>query len=152
MDIAVKIKPDILIINIDRGRGGDIDEAVKMYDEYAKEHNLNYHRVKTPKEIFEIYIEAGSIENLSRKDLRVNLLRGIKTARELFNIDCEITGLRAEESVGRSHLNRFGTFHYSETEKIYKCKPVLHWKGDEIWAYSRQQSSIYIVVRQGSRI
>ena len=78
VDIAVKIKPDILIINIDRGRGGDIDEAVKMYDEYAKEHNLNYHRVKTPKEIFEIYREAGSIENLSRKDLRANLLRGLK--------------------------------------------------------------------------
>lgn len=135
LDIAAKIKPDILIINIDRGKGGDIEEAVKMYDEYAKERNLNYHRVKTPKEIFEIYKEAGSIEKLSRKNIRANLLRGIKKAREIYNIDCEIIGLRAEESRGRSYLNRYGTFHYSENEKIYKCKPVLHWKDDEIWAH-----------------
>lgn len=135
LDIARRIKPDILVINIDRGEGGDLDEAVQMYEEFARENNLNYHRVKTPKEIFEIYQEAGSIHNLTHKNLRKNLEVGIKIANEMFNIDCPIIGLRAEESAERMHLLKYGTFHYDKTEKIYKCKPVLHWKGDEIWAY-----------------
>ena len=64
-DIATRIKSDILIINIDRGRGGDLDEAVEMYDKYAKEQGWNYHRIKAPREIFEIYQEAGGAGKLN---------------------------------------------------------------------------------------
>lgn len=135
MDIARQIKPDILIINIDRGQGGDLEEAVKMYEDYAREYGLNYHRVKTPKEILEIYREAGSILNVNRNRLKKNLMAGIKTAREKFNIDCEITGLRAEESMGRSYLRRHSAFHYSQADREWKCKPVLNWTGEDIWAY-----------------
>lgn len=135
VDIARRIKPDILVINIDRGEGGDLQEAINMYDEYAKEYNLNYHRIKTPKEIFEIYKKAGSITKLCRNDLKKNLIAGSKIAREQFNIDCEITGLRIEESNARSYLKRFGTIFVSKTDKILKCMPVLYWTGQEIWAY-----------------
>lgn len=135
VDIARQIKPDILVINIDRGRGGDTEEAVSMYEKYAEKYGLNYHRVKTPREVLQIYHEAGSVFNVQRKEIKDNLIAGIKAARKRFNLDCEITGLRAEESSGRGYLRKHGTFHYSENEKIYKCKPVLNWKGDEIWAY-----------------
>jgi phosphoadenosine phosphosulfate reductase len=133
--MASRIKPDILVINIDRGKGGDLQEAVQYGEEFAQKYNLNYHRVKTPKEIFEIYKEAGSIYNLEIKTITNNLLKGIKTAREQFDINCEINGLRAQESYGRSFLRKYGTFHYSENEKIYKCKPVLYWAHGYIWAY-----------------
>lgn len=135
LDIARRIKPDILVINIDRGEGGDIQEAVKMYDDFARETKLNYHRVRTPKEIFEVYQEAGSVLNLTHGILRKNLMAGVRIAQKRFNIDCQIIGLRAEESSERMHLLRHGTFHYAKTDKVYKCKPVLHWKGDEIWAH-----------------
>src|SRR5690606_3188057 len=42
VDIATKIKPDILIINIDRGKGGDLEEALEMYGKYAKQQGWNY--------------------------------------------------------------------------------------------------------------
>lgn len=135
LDIARRIKPDILVINYDRGDGGDLEEAVELYGRYAQENGINYRRVKTPKEILEIYREAGSIERLNRNDLLKNLMAGVRRARKLFGLDCEITGLRSEESWGRGYLNRYGVFHYSATDKIFKCKPVVHWKGDEIWAY-----------------
>lgn len=135
LDIARRLNPDILVINIDRGEGGDLQEAVELYEEYAQKHNLNYHRVKAPKEILEIYREAGSLDNLERNDLKKNLLAGVKKAREKYDIDCEIMGLRTEESRGRGFLRKYGMFHYSEPEGIYKCKPVLYWSGKQIWAY-----------------
>ncbi|MFZ3132843.1 MAG: phosphoadenosine phosphosulfate reductase family protein [Desulfosporosinus sp.] len=135
LDIARQIKPDILVINIDRGRGGDTEEAVGMYADYAKQYGLNYHRVKTPREVLQIYREAGSIYNVQRKEIKANLIAGTKTARKTFAIDCEILGLRTEESNERQWLHKYGTLHYSESEKRYKCNPVLNWKGEEIWAY-----------------
>lgn len=144
LDIARQIKPDILVINIDRGEGGDLNEAVEMYGRFASEHSLNYHRVKTPKEIFEIYREAGCIENLDFKKLTQNLMAGVKTAQKIFDIDCQILGLRAEESRERMHLLKYGVFHYAQAEKLYKCKPVLHWKGDEVWAYIISRDLPYI--------
>jgi 3'-phosphoadenosine 5'-phosphosulfate sulfotransferase (PAPS reductase)/FAD synthetase len=144
VDIARRIKSDILIINIDRGEGGDLQEAVDLYDKYAKKYNLNYHRVKTPKEILEIYRDADSLYDLRKKDLKNNLIKGIKKARNKFDIECEIMGLRAEESKNRNYLRIYGTLHYSKNEKIYKCKPVLHWTGREIWAYIVDNDVPYI--------
>lgn len=133
VDIARKIKPDILIINVDRGDGGDVPEAIPTFFQYLE--TANFHRVNTPKTIFQIYEEGKGIENVNRKMLKNNLLLGIKKAKEMFGIDCQITGLRTEESKGRLYLNKYGNFHYSETNNVYLCKPVLHWSGDEIWAY-----------------
>lgn len=135
LDIARRIEPDILVINIDRGAGGDLQEIVDLYEAYAAQHGLNYHRVRTPREILEIYREAGTIANVTRENLKANLMAGIRTAKETFGIDCQIMGLRAEESRGRGYLRQYGTFHYSEEQKTWLCKPVLHWQGDEIWAY-----------------
>jgi len=135
LDIARRIKSDILVINIDRGAGGDLQEAVDLYNDYAQQHGLNYHRVRTPREILDIYRETGNISSVSRSVLKANLLSGAKAADEQFGVDCKIMGLRAEESRGRTYLRRFGTFHYSERQGRYLCKPVLHWRGDEIWAY-----------------
>ena len=144
VDIATKIKPDILIINIDRGKGGDLEEAVEMYDKYAKQQGWNYHRVKTPRELLDIYKEAGSITKVSREKNRANLLKGILAARKQFSIDCEITGLRTEEATGRGYLRRFGTFHFSKAENIWKCKPVLHWTGEDVWAYIISRNLPYL--------
>jgi phosphoadenosine phosphosulfate reductase len=144
MDIARKIKPDILIVNIDRGEGGDLKEAVKLYDEFAGEYNLNYHRVKAPKSIIEIYKEFDNLNDYKHGTVKNNLLAGFKKARDKFNYDCEITGLRADESRERSYLRKYGTFHYSENEKIYKCKPVVYWSGAEIWAYIISNNLPYI--------
>jgi len=135
VDIATRIKPDILIINIDRGRGGDLDEAVEIYDTYAREQRWNYHRIKAPREIFEIYQEAGGVNKLKRGVIKKNLVAGFKTAREQLKYDCEITGLRANENNERQYLRKYGTFHYSTAEKTWKCKPVLYWSGDDIWTY-----------------
>ncbi len=133
VDIARKLKPDILIINIDRGDGGDVPEVLDTFGVYLQ--NANFHRIKTPRSILQIYEESGGVEKVGRINLKKNLLAGIKQARALFNIDCSIMGLRTQESKGRSYLNQYGTFHYSETEKIYLCKPVLNWGYEEIWAY-----------------
>ena len=56
-------------------------------------------------------------------------------AREQLKFDCEITGLRADENNERQYLRKYGTLHYSTAEAIWKCKPVLHWSGDDIWTY-----------------
>lgn len=135
VDIARRIKPDILIVNIDRGQGGDLDEAVEMYDRVAKEQGWNYHRVKTPREIFEIYREVGNLCNLKPGTNTKNLIAGAKLARKQLGVDCDISGLRIEESRGRSHLRRFGPFHYAKTDEVWKCKPVLYWSGADVWAY-----------------
>jgi len=135
VDIARQIKPDILIINIDRGQGGDLEEAVEMYDNYAQKYKLNYHRVKTPKEIFEIYREAGGLSNIKREILKNNLMAGIKKAINEFDIDCLIFGLRGEESLGRKYSGKYGLFYFSKTEEIWKCRPVFGWKGEDVWAY-----------------
>lgn len=144
LDIARKIKSDILIINIDRGEGGDLPSAVEMYRKFAENQNLNYHRVKTPKSVFQIYEEAGSIFDVEKDDMKQNLLSGIRKAIDIFNIDCSIVGLRAEESSGRKYLRKYGTFHYSETEQIYKCKPILNWTGRQIWAYIMSENLPYL--------
>lgn len=134
-DIAHDIEPSVLIVNIDRGEGGDLEEAVVLYDQYAKRAGWNYHRVKTPRSIFQIYHEAGGINSVERTELKKNLLAGVKRAREEYQIACDVVGLRTEESHGRAWLSRYGLYHYSENEEHWFCKPVLNWSGAEIWAY-----------------
>jgi 3'-phosphoadenosine 5'-phosphosulfate sulfotransferase (PAPS reductase)/FAD synthetase len=140
VDLARKIAPDILILNIDRGEGGDIQEAIDIYSKFAYAHNLNFHRVKTPRSIMQIYREAGGINVVEKKEITVNLMRGFVIANKRFKIDCAIMGLRAEESNGRKQLLKYGTFHevkqkYRDDKIKYKCKPVLNWRGEDIWAY-----------------
>lgn len=145
VDIARQIDPDILILNIDRGEGGDIQEAVDIYDRYAEGHRLNYHRVKTPRSVMQIYRDAGGINEVEKMEITSNLIRGFTTANKRFEVDCSIMGLRTEESTGRSHLRKYGTFHRTKTGKMpYKCKPVLNWRGEEIWAYIVSNDLPYI--------
>jgi len=145
VDIARQIDPDILVLNIDRGEGGDVREAIDMYDQDVEEHCLNYHRVSTPRSIMQIYREAGGINEVDKMEITSNLIRGFMIANKWFSVDCSIMGLRTEESTGRSHLRKFGTFHKTKSEKIpYKCKPVLNWTGSEIWGYIVSNDLPYI--------
>lgn len=135
MEIALKIKPDILVINIDRGFGGDVPEVAEMYQRYANERGINYHRVPATKSVLDLCIEAGSVDKLSGDMMKTNLMEAVEIARKKFNVDCFITGLRAEENKRRSYIRRLGTVHFSKSDNILRCNPVLNWMGEDIWAY-----------------
>lgn len=145
MDIALRVDPNILVINIDRGEGGDITEAIKMYVEYTAKCRINFHRVKTPRTIMQIYRDAGGINVVEKAEVTMNLIRGFELANKQFSIDCSIMGLRREESKIRSYLRKYGTFHKTKSGTTpYKCKPVLNWSGKEIWAYIVSNDLPYI--------
>jgi 3'-phosphoadenosine 5'-phosphosulfate sulfotransferase (PAPS reductase)/FAD synthetase len=135
MDIARQIKPDILIINIDRGFGGDVPDAMDTYKSYFSKNNINFKRVKTPQSIFEIYTEAGSLHKINKERVKRNLILGIKKAIMEYRIDCSIIGLRAQESIGRNKLKSRGNFYYTKSDGVFHCCPVLNWSSDQIWAY-----------------
>ena len=144
VDIATQIKPDILIVNIDRGKGGDLEEAVEMYDKYAKQQGWNYHRVKTPREVFEIYKEAGGVTKLKRGVVNKNLLAGAGRAIKQFNIDCQVLGIRTEESKGRRYSAKHGALFVPKASTVYKCRPILHWTGADVWAYIVSRNLPYL--------
>ncbi len=135
MDITRRIKPDILVINVDRGFGGDVPEAVDTFKEYLDKNNVNLKRVKTPKTLFELYHQMGNLRNYKKSIVTNNLLAGIKKAVSENGIDCSIIGLRADESIGRRHLKSKGFFYFVESEQIFHCCPILNWTSGQVWAY-----------------
>jgi len=52
--------------------------------------------------------------------------------RALAGKRCWITGIRAEQSTGRSRLS---TFTHDEERGVLKCQPLLHWSSDDVRRY-----------------
>jgi len=135
MDMARRIKPDILVINIDRGYGGDVPDALSTYSEYFFKNKINFRQVRTPQSIFEIYHEMGDLHKINKDRVKQNLIAGVKKAIVEYNIDCSIIGLRSQESTGRSKLKNKGNFYYTKSDGVFHCCPVLNWTWEQIWAY-----------------
>ena len=144
MDIARRINQNILVINIDRGYGGDVPDALSTYNDYFTRYNINFKQVKTPMSIFEIYHKAGDLHKINKDRVKRNLMAGIKKAQLEYDIDCSIIGLRTQESNGRAKLKSKGCFYYTKSDGIFHCCPVLNWTYEHIWAYILSNNLPYL--------
>lgn len=135
MDIILKIKPDIRVVWVDRGEGGDLPDTYKLIDYYKKERNMNLIHLKTPHSLFELFNMYPIDEIASKRLITKQLKETFNKYTKKSNTDGIIWGLRAEESKGRRHYAMtYGAIRKDKNGVLW-CSPVLYWKSYEIWAY-----------------
>jgi len=131
MFLCLSINPNIPIVWVDRGAGGDTPETYTLAQHYS--HKYTVVQVKTPKSILDLH-QLYSIEYLEKHKMITKMLkRTFDTVSK--NYDGFFWGLRAQESSGRRMFSRcYGTI-FERVSNIGTCSPVLYWSARDIWAY-----------------
>lgn len=78
-----------------------------------------------------------SVEN--RKEC-CNIRKVVPLNRALQGVKVWITGLRAEQSENRQHLD---TIEWDEQRQLYKYNPLIHWTYDQMIGYINENSIPY---------
>lgn len=133
---------DIKVATLDTGRlfpqtydvlSNTIIRYNKRIDIYFPEYEA-VEKLVTEKGPFSFY---QSVEN--RKEC-CNIRKIIPLKRALRGIECWISGIRADQSETRNHMD---WIEYDESKKLFKYYPLFHWSYDEVKSFIKENNIPY---------
>lgn len=132
LDLCHQIYPQLDIVWIDRGEGGDVPEVYKLVDLYRK-NNYRIRQIMTPYSILDLHRQY-SLEEIEQKKLITKMLK--KTCNKLnAEYDGFFWGIRAQESTGRKMFAKCYKEIFMRTTQVATCSPMLWWTARDIWSY-----------------
>ncbi|MFW9872532.1 MAG: phosphoadenosine phosphosulfate reductase family protein [Candidatus Thorarchaeota archaeon] len=144
LHLTLQVKPNIKVIWVNRGEGGDIEDIHRVIKWYKDNFKINLIELRTGYSILELY-KKSSIAYMEKKKSITNMLKkAFKDFNREDKTDGIIWGLRAEEAIKRTWLIKSKGVINKEKNGIIKCSPIAYWKADEIWAYIYKNKLAYL--------
>jgi phosphoadenosine phosphosulfate reductase len=138
LDMAVKINPAVSVFYLDTGFL--FPETYQHQDEAAAHYGVQPVAIKprwTPEEQAK---EFGPELWKRDPDLCCQIRKVEPNGRALERYDAWITGLRRDQSAGRSAIN---PVEWDSKFELVKINPLAEWSEDEVWAYVREHRVLY---------
>lgn len=143
IDMIVKIDPKIKIFTLDTGRLNE--ETYEVMDRIRRKYNIS---------VQAYFPETSKVENLERAKGFFSFKESIENRKEccgirkveplrraLKGLDAWITGLRREQSVTRTTIQKIEIDEASGG--IYKINPLTTWTQEQVWDYIKKNSVPY---------
>lgn len=135
LHLVLTVKPDIPVVWIDRGEGGDIPDIWDTINWWRDNYNIRLIHKETPYSIFGLYEKFG-FENVKKQGLITKQLKA--TFREIddeYCFDCSFWGIRAEEAPGRAKMINARGAVIERKNGRKSCAPLARWTAMDVWAY-----------------
>ncbi len=141
-DMIVKVCPEIQIFTLDTGRL--FQETYNVMEQTLLKYKKKIEALFPDREGVEKMVrEYGpnlfyySIDNrkLCCRIRKVNLLKG-----KLATLDAWISGLRSEQSVTRSNIDKI---EWDESNGLVKLNPLADWSEGDVWQYIKENNVPY---------
>jgi phosphoadenosine phosphosulfate reductase len=140
LDLCIKVNPEIEIIWVDRGEGGDVPEVYELV-KYYQNKGYNIRQLRTPLSILDLH------RQYSLNELETNgaISKNLKTTFGLIEHEYDgfFWGIRAEESKGRRRLAMSKKEIFQRKSGLFTCEPLIWWNAAEIWAYIYHNNVTY---------
>lgn len=142
VDLARRAYPGIPVVWFDSGL--EFPDNRVYITALGDKWDLNLHLIKSEPDALTVLASSGSWDhnaplNLNPADLHdVLITTPARKAHELFGVG-EVTGMRAEESVGRRALLAPGQGHYSRKDGSQVFAPIWSWNSRDVRTYLAHQ-------------
>lgn len=141
-DMILKINPAARIFTLDTGRLPQ--ETYDLISETMKKYGMKYEvlfpesgDVETMEKSFGPNLFYGSIEK-RKLCCEIRKIRPLK--KILSTLDAWICGLRKEQSVTRTQIEKIG---WDENFSLVKLNPLADWSENDVWEYIRKNDIPY---------
>lgn len=143
IDLLSKIKPQIRVFTLDTGRLNEetyevIDRIYRRYNIKIRSYFPDAEKVERLERDKGFYSFRESVEN-RQECCAIRKVEPLKRALE--GLDAWVTGLRRDQSVTRTEVQKV------ETDEahggIFKINPLADWSNDQVWAYLRENNVPY---------
>lgn len=135
--LAHEVDRDVPVVWFDSGL--EFPENRKYISEIADKHSLNLTILRTSPDALSVLRSSGVWDYSAEIDVAMTdlhdvlITRPAATAHSLFG-QGELTGLRAEESVGRRALLAKNDGRYGRNDGTQVCAPVWSWSTNDVRA------------------
>lgn len=143
IDLAVKagVKPRVFTIDTQRL----FKETYELFNDIEKHYNLEVEMIEPdPKKIDHMVKEYGEFlffDSKERQEYCCNLRKVEPNQHVLKTLDVWLTGLRVDQSAGRSETSRFQIIkHKEDNHPILKVAPLLDWTEQKLRDYIKENN------------
>lgn len=138
VDLAHRVSPGVPVVWFDSGL--EYPETREYVDMVAESLGLNLHIVRCIPDALTVLSRTGSWDHDATFDVDAPDLHDVLITRPSANAHAqfgrgEVTGLRAEESVGRRALLARGNGFYARTDGSEVLAPIWSWSDRDVSAY-----------------
>lgn len=138
VDLARQLDPRIAVVWFDSGL--ELPDTAGYLQRLAEEWNLNFHVYRAEPDALSVLAATGAWDHaapftVGPDDLHDTLITAPSQRAHREFGPGEISGLRAEESVGRRALLAAGDGQYSRRDGSHVCAPIWPWDARTVRGY-----------------
>lgn len=142
LDMLMKVSKDIVVFTLDTGRLPEETYEViqRSREKYAIEPKI---LLPDTAQIEAMIAEHGQdlfYDSVENRKMCCHVRKVVPLSRELTSLEAWICGLRSEQSVTRSQIERIA---WDETFSLVKICPLSNWTNERVWQYIRDNDVPY---------
>lgn len=122
-------------------------ETHQLFEALEKKYGVRVERMKPdPEDLDQMVSRHGEFlffDSKEKQELCCRIRKVDPNRRALDTLDVWVTGLRADQSPGRTGALRLEIIAHGEKSAprpILKVSPLLHWKEAQVWDYAKQNN------------
>lgn len=143
IDMIMKVNPKARIFTLDTGRLNQ--ESYDIMDEISKKYNINIEVMFPDQNEIEQMVHMKGVNlfyhSIGNRKLCCSIRKVHPLNRMLSTLDGWITGLRADQTEGRSNLSRIEID--KQHDGIIKINPIIEWTWEQTWDYIKENNIPY---------
>jgi len=153
VDMAHRAAPGLRVLTVDTWRLPP--ETYELMDQVEKRYGIEIERFEPERERVDAMVERHGeylfFDSKSKQEFCCQVRKVEPNVRALETVDVWITGLRRDQSEGRSETSKANYVPVS-WGTILKLAPLANWSEGEVWDYIRQNDVPYnVLYDQGYR-
>ena len=144
-DMIFKNDINIKVVSLDTGRL--FEETYKVYyntlEKYKKPIQIYYPDTKAVEALVSKKGPYSFYESIENRKECCNIRKVEPLKRALKGMECWVTGIRADQSSGRTEMEMI---EYDDGYNLYKMNPIFDWNLDEVMNYIKKHNIPYNVL------